>query len=136
MLKSASINRCVYQRCGSTFSPGEELDNSIAQELQSLVVIDPRGGEETGGEVGRSEERQTLGKHTNRKSKILNVGLLHVLYFNFITETLHYVNFSNNWKNVGVEKLLTGSAHTLTHMHTHSAAHLISALRITAAHIQ
>lgn len=39
VLHSASISACVYQR--RAFSPGEELDNSIPQELQSLVVIDP-----------------------------------------------------------------------------------------------
>lgn len=26
------------------FSPGEELDNGVTQELQPLVVIDPGGG--------------------------------------------------------------------------------------------
>lgn len=31
------------------FSPGEELDNGVAQELQPLVVIDPGGGWRTGG---------------------------------------------------------------------------------------
>jgi len=36
----------------SAFSPGEELDNSIAKELQSLVVIDPRSGEEIGWKGG------------------------------------------------------------------------------------
>ena len=60
----------------AAFSPGEELDDGIAQELQSLVVIDPGqdegggdsrggGGEETEGEVemwGQLGERCTSGK--------------------------------------------------------------------------
>lgn len=51
MFSSASISAGVYQRLAGAFSPGEELDNSITEELQSLVVIDPRDGEETKGKA-------------------------------------------------------------------------------------
>lgn len=40
------------------FLPGEELDNGVAQELQPLVVIDPRvaGGGGTRGDLRLDEE--------------------------------------------------------------------------------
>lgn len=46
-LQSASVSAGVHQRHACAVSPGEELDNGIAQELQPLVVIDPGGGELT-----------------------------------------------------------------------------------------
>lgn len=52
----------------AAFSPGEELDDGIAQELQSLVVIDPGQdeGEETeeggGWEGGRGGDVRAVGR--------------------------------------------------------------------------
>lgn len=62
----ASISGCVHQSYESAFPPGEELDDGVAQELQPLVVIDPRGGGETVRED--SEEDNTRKTSVSRYS--------------------------------------------------------------------